>query len=319
MPRPRLTVFLANYNQAKWLPRALAAIASQDRRPDQMVIVDDASHDSSVNVIEQFSRQYPWIRLIRNRRHEGFYRALKRLPELTRDEYIFATGADDYVLPGFFTHAMEWAQRYPQAGLIMGEMVMVTPTERIRSVARIEEWRYAQYVSPERFLQEYVETVSPDHSLCGATVYRRDSLQEVGWFREDLKHWTDSFAARAIGLRAGAVYLPRPLTAWTVRSQSLSQRRRYQVSYNFAWLRQAASLMRSSRFRDRFPLRHVRRWEVEYRRQVLMWLTDALYRFELTRYAHDPVARERYFRWRRRLIQALEIGGRSVWPLGSKG
>ena len=47
------------------------------------------------------------------------------------------------------------------------------------------------------------EAEDPAHSLCGASVYRRDALQALGGYRTELGHWVDTFVARAIGLRYG--------------------------------------------------------------------------------------------------------------------
>ena len=43
MPTADLTVVLANYNHARYLPRSLDAILSQSVRPRELIALDDAS------------------------------------------------------------------------------------------------------------------------------------------------------------------------------------------------------------------------------------------------------------------------------------
>ena len=94
------------------------------------------------------------------------------------------------------------------------------------------------------------------HSASVSTIYRSKPFAEVGGYREELGPWADTFAARAVGLKHGAVYV------------SYSQ-----MSGDHPWrtidvIARAAHLMRSYEFRDRFPEEHVRRWERQFRRLI---------------------------------------------------
>jgi glycosyltransferase involved in cell wall biosynthesis len=54
-----MSVVLPNFNHAERLPCALRALLRQSLPPDEILVVDDGSTDSSVRVIEEFARQYP--------------------------------------------------------------------------------------------------------------------------------------------------------------------------------------------------------------------------------------------------------------------
>jgi glycosyltransferase involved in cell wall biosynthesis len=51
-PVMRAAVVIPNWNGAKWLPGCLDAIVAQTRRPDEVIVVDDASQDDSVAVAQ---------------------------------------------------------------------------------------------------------------------------------------------------------------------------------------------------------------------------------------------------------------------------
>jgi GT2 family glycosyltransferase len=69
--RPLVTVIVVNWNGETLLPDCLDALAKQDLPEGQMQVwvVDNASTDGSVTLLE---RDYPWVRLLRNGRNDGF-------------------------------------------------------------------------------------------------------------------------------------------------------------------------------------------------------------------------------------------------------
>ena len=55
MATPSLSVVLPNYNHAKLIGRALAALLAQEHAADEIIVVDDGSTDDSVAVIERIA------------------------------------------------------------------------------------------------------------------------------------------------------------------------------------------------------------------------------------------------------------------------
>src|SRR5260370_22041932 len=73
---PTVSVLLPNYNHAAFLPRALQALANQTLQAAEIIIVDDASSDESVAIIESYATSLPNLRLIRNSQNLGVNRSL---------------------------------------------------------------------------------------------------------------------------------------------------------------------------------------------------------------------------------------------------
>ena len=115
--QPTLSVLFPNYNHARFLPESLGAFLAQSYRPVEIIIIDDASTDNSVEVIETFARREPRLRLIRNERNMGVVPNMNRLVEMASGDYVYLSAADDKVLPGFFEKSMALLSQYPQAGL----------------------------------------------------------------------------------------------------------------------------------------------------------------------------------------------------------
>src|ERR1700759_4571063 len=75
---PTLSVVLPNYNHGKLIEQAVTALLAQERTPDEIIIVDDASTDDTLRVIERLASAAPTIRVIASRVNEGTTAALAR-------------------------------------------------------------------------------------------------------------------------------------------------------------------------------------------------------------------------------------------------
>jgi glycosyltransferase involved in cell wall biosynthesis len=276
--RPSLSVCLCNYNHGHLLGRALDAIVGQSLAPLELVLVDDASTDGSLDVIEPYTRRHPWIRLVRNRQNRGALGAMNQSFALARGDYVYPAAADDYVLPGAFEAALSMASRHPGAGIVFGQMEILRPDgSRVRTSAATS-WPSSRYVDPRAFLREYLEVESPHHSLSAATFYRRDAWKEIGFYREELGFWADTFALRALGLMHGAAYVCAPLAAWTYADDSLSGTARHDPHVSLDTIDRMTRLMRSEPFRPYFPEDYVASWARAYRAQHIRFVGKAVRR-----------------------------------------
>lgn len=271
-----LSAVMPNFNHAPYLPHAIESILQQTRPPDEFLILDDASTDHSVSIIEAYAAKYPLIRFLRNAVNQGVLAAHEQLFQLAKGDWIYSGAADDDRFPSFFQSAMSMAERFPQAGLVFGKMV--TTDDQGRELGEIVAscWQTPLYAPPERYLNEYLNVESPFHSATAATIFRRDAFAEVGWFRRELGPFSDTFAARAIALKYGACYVPERFCTWRKMLGSVSQKYRGDAERTLELVRTAAAMMSSPPFQNRFHQDYVERWKRRATRQVLwnFWLGD---------------------------------------------
>ena len=57
----KLTVLMSVYNGEKYLVQQLDSILKQDLVPDEILIRDDGSFDSTVTIVEDYCSRYPFI------------------------------------------------------------------------------------------------------------------------------------------------------------------------------------------------------------------------------------------------------------------
>lgn len=276
MRKLSLSVILPNYNHGQYLAAALEGLLSQSRPPDEVLVLDDASTDNSGEILDAYAARFPQLRVYRNEQNAGVIAAHQRLFDLARGDWVYAGAADDERLPGFFEHAMRMAEHYPAAGVVITRMLVMDDQGRPLGEVAARNWSTEQYVSTERFLAEYLEAELPFHSATAATIFRRDALAEVGWFRPELGSFSDSFAVRAIALRHGACYSPHPGAAWRKLPGSVSQTVAKNARRSLEVIELARERMMSAEFRDTFPTSYTQRWYRRARRNLLWnyWLGE---------------------------------------------
>jgi glycosyltransferase involved in cell wall biosynthesis len=97
---PEVTVVVPNYNYEKYLPERLDSIAAQTFQDFEVVLLDDASSDKSVAVLQSFADRRPGTRLVVNPQNSGspFVQWLRGM-EFANAELIWLAEADDRCTP----------------------------------------------------------------------------------------------------------------------------------------------------------------------------------------------------------------------------
>ncbi len=94
-----ITIGMPCYNAAATLRAALKSALAQDWKQLEVIVVDDCSTDTSVEIVEEFSKDDPRMRLIRHKSNTGAGGARKTILEHARGEFIAFFDDDDVSAP----------------------------------------------------------------------------------------------------------------------------------------------------------------------------------------------------------------------------
>lgn len=94
-----VTIVTANYNAEKFIEDTINSVLAQTYPNWEMIIVDDCSTDSSIKIIEQYTKTDNRIRLIRLDKNSGPAVARNRAIEEANGRYIAFLDSDDLWLP----------------------------------------------------------------------------------------------------------------------------------------------------------------------------------------------------------------------------
>lgn len=97
---PEVSVVVPNYNYEAYLPERLDSIAGQSFQDFEVILLDDASPDGSVQVLEDFAERRPGTRVVVNTKNSGSpFAQWMRGMELAKADLIWLAEADDRCQP----------------------------------------------------------------------------------------------------------------------------------------------------------------------------------------------------------------------------
>jgi glycosyltransferase involved in cell wall biosynthesis len=223
MREPLLSVVLPNYNHAQYLSRAIDALAGQDRRPDEIIVIDDASGDNSREVLADCLRRHPNLIILSNERNLGALLALQRGLDAAKGRYVYFAAADDEILPGFFSQAIDALEAAPTIGLFCAETILLDGETGRRIGIRpvIRPLRRKGGLSAKE-VQDLLKRAD-NFIHTGSSIFRRRSLLERGGFVVEAGSFSDGLLARKIALTQGMWFVPRPVAIWHIHAGGLSR------------------------------------------------------------------------------------------------
>ena len=188
MKTPLLSVVIPTWNRAQLVREAIRSVLAQREGEVEAIVVDDASTDATVELLEsEFGDRIHLLRLEHRRGPGGARNAGARV---ARGEFVAFLDSDDVWLPGKFAAELEVFARFPEAE------VVVSDSQNFFEGAADGESRFAQNGLLEATGLQ-VRLASDCHWLwtnsmntvhtCSITV-RREALARLGekLFAEDL-------------------------------------------------------------------------------------------------------------------------------------
>jgi glycosyltransferase involved in cell wall biosynthesis len=127
----KISVALGTYNGAGFLAGQLRSLAAQDRRPDELVVCDDASSDETAAVVRRFAAECPFeVRVEQNPRTLGPAGNFARAVALCRGDVIALCDQDDVWLPQKLARLEQSLAEEPQAGFVFSDAVLIDAAGR---------------------------------------------------------------------------------------------------------------------------------------------------------------------------------------------
>jgi len=112
-----LTTVMPIYNGERYLPQALESLATQSRKPDRVVILDDGSTDSSRAIVDSFKPRLPIEYRLNEPRRGLFGNHNLAMDFGAETDYLHLLHQDDVLLPDLLARSLEMLQPVAGRGL----------------------------------------------------------------------------------------------------------------------------------------------------------------------------------------------------------
>ncbi|MDO5479725.1 MAG: glycosyltransferase [Clostridia bacterium] len=123
MTEPKVSIIIPVYNVEKYLKRCLDSLVNQTLEDIEIILVDDSSTDSSLEICRKEAGKDSRIKVL-SKPNEGAGRARNKALEVASGEYIGFLDSDDFVEPDMFKTLYEKAEKY-NSDLVMSGVLFV--------------------------------------------------------------------------------------------------------------------------------------------------------------------------------------------------
>lgn len=215
----KLSVIIASYNHQDYIAQTLRSIEDQSFQDFEIILVDDGSHDRTVEVARSVRSRAQVL----TQANQGVVAARNRGVDLAQGRYICFVDSDDIVLPARFEKQVAVLDRDPEVGLVFADAWIIDSAG-----ARIGRFGDVYPVVPgdvaEMLMLHYCFTPMI------TVMVRADVLRRTGPFRQpgpisDYMKWIE------VAHLSRTYYDPEPLGCWRRHVQSTSRKANKVKSY----------------------------------------------------------------------------------------
>lgn len=215
-----VTVIMPTYNGAAYLSAALASLEAQGPALAEVIVIDDGSSDSTLDIVRSYVGKLP-IRCV-ERSHRGNWVANTNFAIAeTTTEFVTFLHQDDLWLPGRLETFCRTVERHPTLNVFLNRSRFISDDGR-----DVGPWSCPlpsgrllapSDVFPRLFVQNFIAIPGPiiRRSLLSATP-TQPPLDEALWYLADWKLWL------TLAKEGNWFYWDRPLTGFRIHPHSIT-------------------------------------------------------------------------------------------------
>jgi GT2 family glycosyltransferase len=239
---PSVAVTVVTFNSARFIRRCLESILDQNYPKLEIVVIDNASNDGTVEILEAFNNR---CRVVCNRENTGFAGGQNQAIRYTRADWVLTLNPDVLLTAGFI-QSLVWAgEADPRVGTVCGKLRSMSPDYALPAKPLIDSTGI--YFTPAlRHLDrggrlpdngQYEQFEFVFGATAAAALYRREMIDDISiddeFFDDDFFAYREdadvAWRAQLLGWRC--VYTPRAL-GYHVRTVIPENRWSYSAAIN---------------------------------------------------------------------------------------
>ena len=197
MSVPDVSLCIVSLNARDYLRECLLSVESSAKEVAyEVIVVDNCSHDGSVDMLQE---EFPQVKIIQNRANEGFSKPMNKALKIGAGRYYLLLNPDTILQDGALDKLVAFLDANPEAGIV-GPKVL-NPDGSLQKPCRRSEarpWDVFMYFSGmakrfpnnPRFSGYYLGYLDEDqtHEVDGVSgscmLVRREVIQQIGYLDE---------------------------------------------------------------------------------------------------------------------------------------
>lgn len=179
----KLSVIIPNYNGMQYVKRCLDSLMVQTLKDWEILFIDNGSADGSRELVE---KEYPLVRVIPLPENLGFCGAVNIGIHAATTPYVVLLNNDTEAEPEFLQELYDGIRRKPRAFSGGAMMLQFHDREKIDDAGNFYNalgWAFA--LGKGKPAVDYNKERKIFSACGGAAIYRKDLMEELGYFDEE--------------------------------------------------------------------------------------------------------------------------------------
>jgi len=182
--KPEISIVIPNWNGKKYLKTCFDSLRKQIFKKFEIILVDNASEDDSIEFIE---KNYPEIKIIALNENTGFAKAVNIGIQEARGNYISLFNNDTEAHPKWLKNLYLASQKHPKYYFFACKILCFDKRDTIDSAGdgihiTGSAFRIGHYQKDSSKFNQKQEVFGP----CGAAnLYKKELFDKIGYFDND--------------------------------------------------------------------------------------------------------------------------------------
>ena len=224
---PKVSILVPNYNYARFLDQRLGSIARQTYKDFEIILLDDASTDGSMQVLERFARENHCQLVCNEQNSGGAFKQWNKGLKLATGQYVWIAEADDYADERFLEILVGRLEQNPACGVAYCNSSAVDASGQIIELVQpsmydvdLTRWRRDFVVSGR---EECIRYLIRENTIqnASAVVFKRELSDAVGGADESLKLASDWKFWAALLCVSDLAFVAAPLNYFRTHESSV--------------------------------------------------------------------------------------------------
>lgn len=128
---PLVTIICTCFNHGKFVQKSLNSVINQSYKNIELIIVDNASEDNSVEEIENWLKNYTHVKFIKNKSNLGITQSFNRAVKYASGSFLMDLSTDDVLLENCVEDLLKEFSINPNVSLVFGNTNVIDENDNI--------------------------------------------------------------------------------------------------------------------------------------------------------------------------------------------
>jgi GT2 family glycosyltransferase len=179
-----VSITIVTYNSGRFIKRCLESVLAQKYYRKEIIVIDNASSDGTIDILEQFEDR---CTIVYNDENIGFAAAQNQAIGIAQGDWILTLNPDVLLLPNFLQALVDAGQMHKRIGVVCGKLLTILANFDLPDKPLVDSTGI--YFTPMlRHLDRGSQEVDNGHYLnyeyvfgatAAAALYRREMIDDI--------------------------------------------------------------------------------------------------------------------------------------------